>query len=195
MNKNIAFSDIKNFSDMKKEVENSMEYLLMQFNNETLELALNGLKSSNEEVEEKTLQFMHYIDQIMSTTGSAHGNRFHKIPTLIAGYTYLKYYNEQIQDLSLDEFALLSRVSIGGDPTFYETAVDYIGKNTLSAIVNKHPVYYHQDKYICLVLKRLKENMSTSDAETFIRTTSVEELEKEADEDYKKILEEEGKIL
>lgn len=195
MNKNMAFSEIRNFSDIKKEVENSMEYLLMQFNSETLKLALSGLNDSNEEVEEKTLQFMHHIDQNMSATGSANGNRFHKIPTLIAGYTYLKYYKEQVENLSLDELSLLARYSPAGDPSFYEHAVDYFEKGTLAAIINKHPEYYHQDKYMCLVGKRLSENMSNEDAAEFIRTTSVEELEKEADEDYKKIIQEVGKIL
>ena len=43
---------------------------------------------------------MRHVDRKLSTGGAAKGNRFHKIPTVMAGCIYLTYYNDQIKDLN-----------------------------------------------------------------------------------------------
>mgnify|MGYP003310441656 CR=1 FL=1 len=49
----------------------------------------------------RILDFANSVDRKMNFGGQAHKNRYHKIPTILAGAIYFNEYPENVEDLEL----------------------------------------------------------------------------------------------
>ena len=108
-----AFDEIKTIKDFKKDIENNPRYANGTYmNQESLEYAFNGLRMLEDDGETTFMKFIHHVDKKLSMGGTANGNRYHKIPTILAGAIYLAYFSEEVADLTLDELTILSKHSI-----------------------------------------------------------------------------------
>lgn len=193
---NKAFNSVNTYDDLKNEFIDSMNYLTSGFFcPENLEIAVNAITNATLEQQQKILQYTKHVDRKLSAPGTAKGNRFHKIPTLMTGILYITLFPEQISDLSFDELTVLSRYSIVEPITFYETAVDYFGKDLLSVVSQKHFDFMYQSTFIELAGSKIREGQKNKDVTEYIKNTSIEELLKDSIEWEEKTLKEVGMWL
>ncbi|MBQ3511740.1 MAG: hypothetical protein IJA30_05520 [Bacilli bacterium] len=191
-----AFTEVETFDDFKQEIQNSINYLTSgYFHPQGAELSIKSLNDMDEKTQKQLLRFMRHVDRKLSTGGAAKGNRFHKIPTVMAGCIYLTYYNDQIKDLSMDEFMLLSKFSIVEPPEFYQGAVDYLGKDLLTAVTEKHFDYMFQTGFLNFAEDKIRNGEDKDDVATFVRETPLEELSQQTFEYERNLLLEVGKYL
>ena len=120
---------------------------------------------------------------------------FHKLPTILAGCIYIANHEETIKDLSLDELIVLSRFSIVEPPGFYEGAVDYLGKDLLTAVTKKHFDYTYQSAFLDYAESRIREGHTKEGTAAYIRDVPLEQLKEETFEYERKLLEEVGHYL
>lgn len=182
MNKTMrAFAEIKTISDFKQELENSVEYVNgSYFNQETLETAITSLNSMPAEQQARFLSFIHHVDRTMSMAGAAKANRYHKIPTALAGCIYFAQFPETIKDLSYDELSVLARHSAIAPLAFYESAVEKYGQELLAAIVAKSEDYMYRGTYLALASQKISEGQSKEEVVNYITNMPLNELKEES---------------
>ena len=141
MNKTLLFKEVETIGDFKDIIEENIDYISHTtsafINQESLEVALQGLKEFPKDQEKNFISFVKRVDKAYASRGTANGNAFHKFPIVIAGVIFYGYYPETIAKLTLDEIVLLSCFSFVEPPDFYETAAEKYGKELLSTIIEK----------------------------------------------------------
>lgn len=191
-----AFTEVETFEDFKQEIQNSINYLTSgYFDPQGAELSIKSLNDMDEKTQKQVLRFMRHIDRKLSTAGAAKGNRFHKIPTVMAGCIYLTYYPEQTKDLTLDEFTLLAKFSIVENPKFYGNAIEYLGKDLLTAVTEKHFDYMFQTGFLNYAEYKIRNGEDKVSVAKYVRETPLDKLSEETFEYERKIQMEVGKYL
>ena len=148
-----------------------------------------------EEQKQYLLKFVKQVDRKLSFSGAAHGNVFHKLPTILAATIYIANHEDEIKDLTMDELIVLSRFSIVEPPGFYEGAVDYLGKDLLAAVVAKHFDYTYQSAFLDYAESRIREGHTKEETAAYIRDIPIDKLKEETFKYERKLLEEAGKYL
>ena len=196
MNKQRAFTDIKTISDLKEELKKHPNYLQNSYlNPETLEAAIKGLEYLSENEAEAYLEFVHHVDKALSMGGTARGNRYHKLPTIMAGLIYYAYYPSTISELSLDEITILSKFSIINPLQFYENSVEYYGKDLLDEISKTTNDFMYRDGFMHLAETKLKSGIPNSQVVTHFANTPLELLKEELFTLEREEMKEVGKYL
>ena len=191
-----AFTEIETFDDFRLEIQNSINYLASGcFDQQSAELSMKSLNDMDEKTQKKVLSFMRHVDRSLSRSGANKGNRFHKIPTIMAGCIYLTYYPEQIKDLTMEELTLLARFSVVEAPEFYENAVDYLGQELLSAVSSKHFDHAVKISFLDYAESKIREGEDKKAVAAYVRETPIETLAEEANAYENNILTEVGKYL
>lgn len=191
------FDHIETFDELKADLyDKLLNYPHMNYMDDTsLEYAIRGLNEMDEKKQKQTLKFVRQVDRKLSMAGTARGNLFHKLPTVMAGCLYIQYFSDQIQDLTPDELIILARFSIVEPPSFYEGAVDYLGQDLLNAVVTKHFDYMFQTSFLDYAESKIKKGEPKDKVATYIREVPLATLKEETFEYERQILEEVGKYI
>lgn len=196
MSKKKAFDQINSIADLRVELQENINYLTGYYlNSETLDAAIAGLNILTEQGQKDYLTFVHHVDKSLSLAGAAKANRYHKIPTIMAGLIYYAYYPSTITDLTLDEITILAKFSIVESLQFYENSVEYYGKPLLSTVASLSPDFMYRDGFMHLANKYLKEGTENSSVVTHFETTPLEDLKQEMFTYEQEIVKEVGKYL
>lgn len=133
-----AYTNIKTIEDFKNDLLEYPQYVNSAlFQKVTLLKSIQALNAMDEETSQKFLECLHHIDKKQSCPGSSNGNRFHKVPTILASAIYFAYYPTSIEGLNYDEIAILSKYSIPEAIEFYQTASTNWTKSLLGEITSK----------------------------------------------------------
>ena len=191
-----AFDHITTFQELIEDVKANMKYLTSgYFHEKGVEVAVQALTDMDERKQKQTLRYMKFVDSKLTMGGAANGNRFHKIPTLLAGCIYIAYHQDQIKDLNLDELAILSRFSIVELPEFYQTAVDYLGHELLTVVSDKHYDFMFQSGYMNYAESKIREGTPREVVTKEIKETPIKELSEKVFEWERELIQEAGKYL
>ena len=192
-----AFDHVETFEDLTNTIFGMIiDYPHANYMDEqSLEVAVQSFAQMNEQQQKYLLKFVRQVDRRLSFAGSARGNVFHKLPTILAGCIYIANHEETTKDLSLDELIVLSRFSIVEPPGFYEGAVDYLGKDLLTAVTKKHFDYTYQSAFLDYAESRIREGHTKEETAAYIRDVTLEQLKEETFEYERKLLEEVGHYL
>lgn len=195
-NKQRAFTEIKTMADFKYELDTHPNYVFRAyFNSDSLEYALNGLNIMTDENEEAFLGFVHHIDKTLSMAGTAHGNRFHKIPTALAGAIFYAYCPETIEGLTYDEIAILAKFAIPETFDFYETSAAYFGKDLLATIHSIGEDFMYHSMYMELADYKLKQGQTKEEVTSFMKDNPLEQVKQEAFDYAQAVIEIAGRYL
>ena len=192
-----AFDHVETFEDLS----NTIFKMLLDYphanymDDASLQESILLHAKMTEEQKKYLLKFVKQVDRKLSFSGAARGNIFHKLPTILAGTIYIANHEDEIKDLTMDELIVLSRFSIVEPPGFYEGAVDYIGKELLSAVVEKHFDYTYQSAFLDYAESRIREGHTKEATAAYIRDIPIDDLKKETFEYERKLIEEAGKYL
>lgn len=182
MSKSSLFKDVNNIEDLKELIKSDMDYICTRtncfMNEESLENAFQGLATFPEEQEKKLISFLKRVDKAFYSPGSYKGNAYHKYPIALAGLIYYRYYPDTISKLTLDEIVLLSSHSFVEPFSFYETAVDYYGKEMLSSIIAKTNNDTYDSMSIFMLADHMMKKTEKTKEETteYIKETSATDL-------------------
>ena len=175
-----AFKEMKTISDYKQEIENSVKYLVDSFfNMNTFKSSMDGLASMSEQQIESFLKFVRHVDETFNMDAAADCNRYHKIPTIVAGSVYFSYFPEVTKELNLDELSTLAFFSVVEPISFYEHAVDTVGKEVLSTVINKTPNYLERMHIMIVVDEQKKAGQTKEDIVKYITDSPLEQLKEE----------------
>lgn len=175
-----AFDELKTIKDLKKDIENNPRYATGTYmNQDAVGYAFTGLRMLEEDGEKNFMKFVHHVDKKLSMGGTANGNRYHKIPTILAGAIYLAYFSEEVADLTLDELTILAKHSIVVPFEFYETSPKTYSKELLGTISSISEDFMFADLYMELADKKIEEGQSPQEISDYMKTTSTEILNRE----------------
>ena len=127
----------------------------------------------------------------MNFASQAHKNRYHKIPTILAGAIYLDLYPDTVVKLTPAELEILAKHSIILPLSFYKTATMYYTKELLAVINEKGEDFMFKTDYIYFTKKYFKMGKTPTEVTEYFRKTPTEELTEEAFEYERKMMEEE----
>ncbi len=191
--KNLAFKEIKTIDDFKADLLKYPEYVeCLFFPKETLEVALRGLDKLDESTTKTFIQFIHHVDGKMAVAGANKGNRFHKIPLILASTIYFAYYKDVIADLDFDEIALLSNYSLNEQLPFYQTATDKWPKELLGSIKDLDGEYTSLSNVMVLADHKLETGSTIEEVITYMRKTPPDQIKAESGEFASKVLDQGG---
>lgn len=195
-NKQRAFQEVQTIADFKQDLTTYPRYVYKAcLTNENVDYALNALNIMTEENEEKFLRFLHHIDRNLSMGGTAAANRYHKIPTALAGAIYFAYYPETVEELSLDEMTVLAKYMCPEPFDNYPAAVEHFGKELLGTIHSIGIDFMYRETYMNLANKKLEEGLPREEVTAYMTSKPIEELNQEAFEFEREELERVGKYL
>ena len=191
-----AFDDVRNIDDLRNDIANNPRYANGTYmNQESLEYAFSGLRILEDDGEKTFLKFVHHVDKKLSMAGTANGNRYHKIPTVLAGAIYLAYFKEEVSELTLDELTILSKHSIVEPFAFYEINTQKYTKELLGTIESISEDIMFSDLYMELADKKLEEGETPHEISEYMKTTPTETLNKEGFDYVDQIIQEGGIYL
>ena len=183
------FEEVKTFADFKQSIEYNIECLSANYmNDEAVEKALAGFNILSATSQQQLIDFVHFVDSYLKLPGSSDGNLFHKMPMILAASIYFEYYPETITDLTMDELAILSQVSIMRDFSFYEQAAQHYGKALLSTVARKVKEPRNRLGLMIIADKRLAVGQTKQEINEHITQTDIAQLNEETDSYCKQTL-------
>ena len=192
-----AFDTVETFEDLSNMLfQMILDYPQTNYlNEETLHEAVLSHATMTDAQKKYFQKFVRQVDRKLSIAGAAHANVFHKLPTILAGSVYIANYGDSIKNLTIDELIALSRFSIVEPPSFYGIAVEYLGKDLLTAVTQKHFDYMYQSAFLDYAESKIRAGLTKEEAAEYIRETPIESLKAEVFEYERKLIEEAGKYL
>lgn len=150
------------------------------FYSENLEQALTSINTKDEETRKRILNFANYVDKKLNLGGQAHKNRYHKIPTVLAGAIYLDLYPDKIENLALEEFIILAKHAITLPIMFYKTGTMYYTKELLALIHRIGADYMYHSTYMFLTEKYFNMGKTSEEVTEYFKSTDPKDLLEEA---------------
>lgn len=167
-----AFTSVKTINDLKNNLLEYPIYTERSFiDDSTLKLALHGLDVMDENISQQFIAYLHHVDTKMNCPGAANGNRYHKVPTILAGAIYFAYYPDTIADLNFDEIAILSKFSTVEPLSFYKQARNRWTKELLSQITSLSTDHMALSSFMELANLKLDSGMSSSQVTEYMGNT------------------------
>lgn len=195
-NKLRAYSDSVTLTDFKEDLLNYPQYVdTAFFNPESRAIALRNLNNMTESQEKQFLSYLVCLDQTMSMPGAANANRFHKIPTALAGCIYLVTFPEAVADLTNDELCVLAKSAITESTSDYVELKEKIGKELLSIIVSRGEDHMYRSEFLDLAIDMLDGGATKSTVASFMKKTPLASLKQQAHDHIAQKIEEAYKYL
>ena len=188
------FDHVENFEEFTDTIYNMIKDnpQASYMDESSLEESILSLAKMTDNQKKYTLKFVHQVDRKLSFACAARGNIFHKLPTVLSGCIYIANHEDSIRNLTMDELIVLSYFSIVEPPGFYEGAVEYLGKDLLTAVTQKHFDYTSQSAFLDYAESRIRDGYSKEETAEYIRDISTEQLKKETFEHDQRIFEKAG---
>ncbi len=191
-----AFEGVKTINDFKADLENNPRYANGSYmNQEALQYAFNGLRMLEDDGEKTFMSYLHQVDRRLSMAGTANGNRYHKIPTILAGAIYLAYFRDDISELTLDELAILSKHSIVEPFSSYEMNTKKYPKELLGTIKSISEDFMFSDLYMELADKKIEEGQTPHEISEYMKSTPIKTLNQEGFDYVDQMIQEGGIYL
>ena len=177
----LLFNKTSSHQELVELIENELIHVgKSYFNHDAYDQAIASLHTIDAETKKRIVEFPNYVDSNMNHASQANKNRYHKIPTILAGTVYLDLYPDKIEDLSFDELQILAKYSINLPLIFYKNATIYYNKELLSAIGQISPDYMFQTSYMYLAEKYLEEGKTPDEITKYFKTTDPKQLLEES---------------
>ena len=174
--------------EMKRQIPEMSRYY---FHEETLPVAIASLSTQDPNKRKRILDFANSVDRKMNFGGQAHKNRYHKIPTILAGAIYYSEYPESVEELDADEMEILAKHSITFPISFYKNATMYYTKQLLRTIYEIGPDFMFRTGYMFLTEKYFDQGKTPDEINTYFKESDLKELLEESFE-YERITKEEA---
>ena len=188
----LIFNKTANYDEFLEEMKNQIPEMSKYYMDEgTLQIALNSINTNDENKRKKILAFANSVDRKMNFGGQAHKNRYHKIPTILAGAIYCTEFTDTIKDLDNDELEILAKHSITFPISFYKTATMYYTKQLLRTIYEIGPDFMFRTGYMFLTEKYFEQGKTPEEINTYFKTSNLKDLLEESFE-YERITMEEA---
>lgn len=179
--KHLAFASVKDIADLEKVLQENINYLTNTYlSNETLECAIQGLKTFPKENTQQFIGFIRHVDQSLSTASTANGNMYQKLPTILSGSIYYRNHKDITDALSFDELIPLARYAISSSVQDYKKTYQSFDKDLLNAIATKEDDYMYKDSYMYLAHCYLENGQKSSDIAEHIKNTPSKVLHQES---------------
>ena len=136
--------------EMKRQIPEMSKYYMDE---ESLKVAIQSIQTVDEPTRKKILAFANSVDRKMNFGGQAHKNKYHKIPTILAGAIYYSEFPESVASLDVDELEILAKHSITFPISFYKNATMYYTKQLLRTIYEIGPDFMFRTGYMFLTEK------------------------------------------
>ena len=173
--------------EMKEQIPSMSKYY---FHEDSLPIALNAILTKDESTRKKILSFANSVDRKMNFASQAHKNRYHKIPTILAGAVYYSEYPDTIADLDNDELEILAKHSITLPISFYKQATMYYTKQLLRTIYEIGPDYMYRTGYMFLTEKYFEQGKTPEEVNEYFSNSDLKELLEESFEYERMTMEE-----
>ena len=187
----LIFNKTTNYDEFLEEMKNQIPEMSKYYMDEdSLQVALNSINTKDEETRKKILAFANSVDRKMNFGGQAHKNRYHKIPTILAGAIYLNKYKEEIAALDDDELEILAKHSITFPISFYKQQTMYYTKQLLRTIYEIGPDFMYRTGYMFLTEKYFEQGKTSEEINEYFKTSNLQELLEESFEYERMTMEE-----
>ena len=174
--------------EMKRQIPEMSKYYMDE---ESLKVAIQSIQTVDEPTRKKILAFANSVDRKMNFGGQAHKNRYHKIPTILAGAIYYSEFPESVASLDVDELEILAKHSITFPISFYKNATMYYTKQLLRTIYEIGPDFMFRTGYMFLTEKYFDQGKTPDEINTYYKESDLKELLEESFE-YERITKEEA---
>ena len=187
----LIFKQTKSYEEVVRLLEAELPYISKYyFHEDAIEQALASFHTQDEKTQAKIVAFANHVDKKMNFGGQAHKNRFHKIPTILAGAIYLDLYPEAVEGLTPDELEILAKHSITLPLMFYKSAPMYYTKELLAVIYEKGEDFMYRTGYMFLTEKYFDMKKTPEEVTAYFKEKSVKELTEESFEYERQIYKE-----
>ena len=177
----LIFNRTTNYEELVKSMEEELPYISKYyFNKDAYDQAIASFHTLDEETRKKIVTFANHVDSKMNFPGQVHKNRYHKIPTILAGSIYLDLYPEKVEDLSLDELEILAKHSITLPLMFYKSSTMYYTKELLAAIYQIGPDFMYRSGYMFLTEKYFEQGKTPEEVTEYFLSTNTKDLLQES---------------
>ena len=188
----LIFNRTTKYDEFLEEMKNQIPEMSKYYMDEdSLQIALNSINTKDETIRKRILSFANSVDRKMNFGGQAHKNRYHKIPTILAGAIYCAEFRDTIKELDDDELEILAKHSITFPISFYKTATMYYTKQLLRTIYEIGPDFMFRTGYMFLTEKYFEQGKTPEEINTYFKTSNLKELLEESFE-YERITMEEA---
>ena len=174
--------------EMKRQIPEMSKYFMDE---ESLKVAIQSIQTVDEPTRKKILAFANSVDRKMNFGGQAHKNRYHKIPTILAGAIYYSEFPESVASLDVDVLEILAKHSITFPISFYKNATMYYTKQLLRTIYEIGPDFMFRTGYMFLTEKYFDQGKTPDEINTYFKESDLKELLEESFE-YERITKEEA---
>ena len=174
--------------EMKRQIPEMSKYYMDE---ESLKVAIQSIQTVDEPTRKKILAFANSVDRKMNFGGQAHKNKYHKIPTILAGAIYYSEFPESVASLDVDELEILAKHSITFPISFYKNATMYYTKQLLRTIYEIGPDFMFRTGYMFLTEKYFDQGKTPDEINTYFKESDLKELLEESFE-YERITKEEA---
>ena len=177
----LIFKQTKSYEEVVRLLEAELPYISKYyFHEDAIEQALASFHTQDEKTQAKIVAFANHVDKKMNFGGQAHKNRFHKIPTILAGAIYLDLYPEAVEGLTPDELEILAKHSITLPLMFYKSAPMYYTKELLAAIYQIGPDFMYRSGYMFLTEKYFEQGKTPEEITEYFLSTNTKDLLQES---------------
>ena len=174
-NKTTDYNDF--LEEMKRQIPEMSKYYMDE---ESLKVAIQSIQTVDEPTRKKILAFANSVDRKMNFGGQAHKNRYHKIPTILAGAIYYSEFPESVASLDVDELEILAKHSITFPISFYKNATMYYTKQLLRTIYEIGPDFMYRTGYMFLTEKYFEQGKTSEEINEYFKTSNLQELLEES---------------
>ncbi len=181
MKKKQAFENVLTKEDLLEVLNNNLDYLTNGYLNEDVcASVLVCIPTMSKEEESSVINFLHFVDRKLNFAGQGSFNKRHKIPTIVSGANYILNHNNSINDLTLDEFMTLAKLSIIEDDKYYDDAPSIYTKDILTEVTNRDKRYGFRDFFVTVVEKYHNLGKSPEEILEHLKSHTNEELIEES---------------
>ncbi len=181
MKKRQAFENVLTKEELLNTFNDNIDYLTNGYLNEDVcSSVLVEIPFLSDDKESEVLTFMHYVDRKLNFGGQGDFNKRHKLPTIISGINYLLNHENSIKDLTLEEFMVLSKLSVIEEESFYNDATDVYTKDILKEVVSRDKRYGYADFFLTIVEKYHRLGLDEKEIVSYLQSHSNDELIQES---------------
>lgn len=150
---------------------------------------LDSLATLPEELDNRFLGFVNYVDEFYSSYGY-YDFLNQKISTILAGASYYKHYYDQISELSDGELSILAKFSFVAPVDVYSKYLSVFSKDILSTIQSKTDDFMLYDDLMSYVSLSVEDGCPMNMISSNLKNMSLQTLmEQERFLDQKKMSE------
>lgn len=196
MKKNCLLADVENILDFLQILKSSEgQNALMEsvYSDEVIEVALNGLSHYDSLQEVYFLNYLHYVDNKLTSKMEFTSTR--KIMTILAGSIYIGNFYDKIKHYDLLHLMSLSFFSVFEPVREYENNLELFSEKIFESFQEKTKDFMFYPSFSELVRCLHDEGMNEDEITEYIESKTSSELLREAASRVEKQIEQGGFLI